>query len=151
MLYFYARKTAQNQIYMLKFNTQVRVRYADTDKMGVVYYSNYAVFYEVGRTELFRSLGIPYSLLEERGVALPVVELISHYHKSAHYDELLDVEVSVSERPTAKIRIEYKIFNEAGDLLNDGSTTLVFLDMKSGRPMRAPKEVLERIDAASQA
>ena len=136
--------------HMLKFNTQVRVRYADTDKMGVVYYSNYAVFYEVGRTELFHSLGIPYSLLEERGIALPVVELVCHYHKSARYDDLLTVEVSIEERPTAKIKFGYKIFNEAGDLLNDGSTTLVFLDMKSGRPVRAPKDVLERIDAASQ-
>lgn len=138
---------------MLKFNTQVRVRYADTDKMGVVYYSNYAVFYEVGRTEMFRSLGVPYSSLEERGIALPVVELVCHYHRSAHYDELLNVEVTIPERPTAKIKIDYKIFNEEGILLNDGSTTLVFLDIKSGRPVRAPKEVLDRIDAseASQA
>lgn len=133
---------------MLKFNTQVRVRYADTDKMGVVYYSNYAVFYEVGRTEMFRSLGVPYASLEEQGVALPVVELVCHYHRSAHYDELLNVEVTIPERPTAKIKIDYKIFNEEGVLLNDGSTTLVFLDIKSGRPVRAPKEVLDRIDAA---
>lgn len=133
---------------MLKFNTQVRVRYADTDKMGVVYYSNYAVFYEVGRTEMFRSLGVPYSSLEEQGIALPVVELVCHYHRSAHYDELLNVEVTIPERPTAKIKIDYKIFNEEGVLLNDGSTTLVFLDIKSGRPIRAPKEVLDRIDAA---
>ncbi len=133
---------------MLKFNTQVRVRYADTDKMGVVYYSNYAVFYEVGRTEMFRSLGVPYSSLEEQGIALPVVELVCHYHRSAHYDELLNVEVTIPERPTAKIKIDYKIFNEEGVLLNDGSTTLVFLDIKSGRPVRAPKEVLDRIDAA---
>ncbi len=132
---------------MLKFNTQVRVRYADTDKMGVVYYSNYAVFYEVGRTEMFRSLGVPYSSLEEQGIALPVVELVCHYHRSAHYDELLNVEVTIPERPTAKIKIDYKIFNEEGVLLNDGSTTLVFLDIKSGRPVRAPKEVLDRIDA----
>ncbi len=133
---------------MLKFNTQVRVRYADTDKMGVVYYSNYAVFYEVGRTEMFRSLGVPYSSLEEQGIALPVVELVCHYHRSAHYDELLNVEVTIPERPTVKIKIDYKIFNEEGVLLNDGSTTLVFLDIKSGRPVRAPKEVLDRIDAA---
>ena len=133
---------------MLKFNTQVRVRYADTDKMGVVYYSNYAVFYEVGRTEMFRSLGVPYSSLEEKGIALPVVEFVCHYHRSAHYDELLNVEVTIPERPTAKIKIDYKIFNEEGVLLNDGSTTLVFLDIKSGRPVRAPKEVLDRIDAA---
>ncbi len=133
---------------MLKFNSQVRVRYADTDKMGVVYYSNYAVFYEVGRTEMFRSLGVPYSSLEEQGIALPVVELVCHYHRSAHYDELLNVEVTIPERPTAKIKIDYKIFNEEGVLLNDGSTTLVFLDIKSGRPVRASKEVLDRIDAA---
>ncbi len=134
---------------MLTTTTQVRVRYADTDKMGVVYYSNYAVFYEVGRTEMFRSLGIPYSLLEEQGVALPVVELISHYHKSARYDDLITVESTIETLPTVKIKINYRILNEAGVLLNDGSTTLVFVDMKTGRPTRCPKQVLDIIQAAS--
>lgn len=129
--------------------TQVRVRYADTDKMGVVYYSNYAVFYEVGRTEMFRSLGVPYSLLEEEGVALPVVELISHYHKSAVYDDLLTVESSIEVMPSVKIKINYRILNEAGTLLNDGSTTLVFVDMKTKRPVRCPKRVLDIIAEAS--
>lgn len=134
---------------MLTTTTQVRVRYADTDKMGVVYYSNYAVFYEVGRTEMFRSLGIPYSLLEEQGVALPVVELISHYHKSARYDDLITVESTIEALPTVKIKINYRILNEDGVLLNDGSTTLVFVDMKTGRPTRCPKHVLDIIQEAA--
>lgn len=134
---------------MIKFNTNVRVRYADTDKAGVVYYANYALFYEVGRTELFRSLGLPYSKIEEKyGIVLPVVELISHYHRSARYDDLLNVEVVIPERPTARIKFEYKIFNEEGVLLNDGSTTLVFVDTKTGRPVRAPKEVMALLDEA---
>ncbi|MBQ2322053.1 MAG: acyl-CoA thioesterase [Bacteroidales bacterium] len=134
---------------MIKFNTNVRVRYADTDKAGVVYYANYALFYEVGRTEMFRSLGIPYSQIEEKyGIVLPVVELISHYHRSAVYDDLLDIEVTIPERPTAKIKFEYKIYNEARVLLNDGSTTLVFVDTKTGRPVRAPKEVTDLLDKA---
>lgn len=136
---------------ILTTTTNVRVRYADTDKMGVVYYSNYAVFYEVGRTELFRSLGIPYSLLEEQGVALPVIELISHYHKSAHYDDLIAVETSIEEMPSVKIKINYRILSEDGVLLNDGSTTLVFVDMKTGRPTRCPQSVLEIIKKASEA
>ena len=126
---------------MLTYKTEVRVRYADTDKMGVVYYSNYAVFYEVARTELFRSLGLPYSLLEEQGVALPVVELISHYHKSARYDDLLTVEATIENKPTAKITFKYRVLDEKGVLLNDGETTLVFLNMKTGRPMRMPENV----------
>lgn len=134
---------------MLTTTTQVRVRYADTDKMGVVYYSNYAVFYEVGRTEMFRSLGIPYSLLEEEGVALPVVELISHYHKSARYDDIITVESTIEALPTVKIKINYRILNEDGVLLNDGSTTLVFVDMKTGRPTRCPKHVLDIIQEAA--
>ena len=135
---------------MLKFSTPIRVRYADTDKMGVVYYSNYAVFYEVARTELFRSIGIPYSKLETEGIAMPVVELISHYHKSAHYDELITVEATVEERPTAKVIIKYRILGPTGELLNDGQTTLVFVDMKTGRPTRAPKYVLDAFDAQTK-
>lgn len=134
----------------IKTTTKVRVRYADTDKMGVVYYSNYAVFYEVGRTEMFRELGIPYSLLEERGVALPVVELVSHYHKSARYDDLITVETSVETLPTVKIKINYRIFSEDGVLLNDGSTTLVFVDIKTGRPVRCPKDVLDVLEKSSK-
>lgn len=136
---------------MLTTETQVRVRYADTDKMGVVYYSNYAVFYEVGRTEMFRSLGIPYSLLEEQGIAMPVVELICHYHKSAHYDDLITIQTSLESIPAVKVKISYRILNEKGELLNDGSTTLVFVDMKTGRPVRCPANVLEIITKASEA
>lgn len=135
---------------ILTKSTQIRVRYADTDKMGVVYYSNYAVFYEVGRTEMFRSLGIPYSLLEEQGVALPVIELISHYHKSARYDDLITVETSIEALPSVKIKINYRILSEDGVLLNDGTTTLVFVDMKTGRPMRCPQSVLDLIKNASE-
>ena len=134
----------------IKTTTKVRVRYADTDKMGVVYYSNYAVFYEVGRTEMFRELGIPYSLLEEKGVALPVVELVSHYHKSARYDDLITVETSVETLPTVKIKINYRILSEDGVLLNDGSTTLVFVDIKTGRPVRCPKDVLDVLEKSSK-
>lgn len=134
----------------IKTTTKVRVRYADTDKMGVVYYSNYAVFYEVGRTEMFRELGIPYSLLEERGVALPVVELVSHYHKSARYDDLITVETSVETLPTVKIKINYRILSEDGVLLNDGSSTLVFVDIKTGRPVRCPKDVLDVLEKSSK-
>ncbi len=126
---------------MLSYTAQIRVRYADTDKMGVVYYANYAVFYEVARTELFRHIGFPYSSLEEQGIALPVVELVSHYHKSAHYDELLNVQVSIRQMPTAKVVFFYEIRNEQGDLLNDGQTTLVFVNMQTGRPTRIPADV----------
>ena len=133
---------------ILTTTTQVRVRYADTDKMGVVYYSNYAVFYETGRTEMFRSLGVPYSALEECGVALPVIELVSHYHKSAKYDDLITVETSLEALPTVKIKINYRILSEDGVLLNDGSTTLVFVDMKTGRPTRCPQSVMDALKKA---
>ncbi|MBQ3634279.1 MAG: acyl-CoA thioesterase [Bacteroidales bacterium] len=124
---------------MISHTTKVRVRYADTDKMGVVYYSNYAVYYEVARTEMFRELGFPYSEMEKAGIALPVKELSCKYHKSARYDELLSVEARIETMPTAKVVFNYEIKNEAGELLNEGSTTLVFVNIETGRPTRVPK------------
>ncbi len=100
---------------------------------------------------MLRSLGCEYSRLEKEGILCPVVELVSHYRKSAVYDDLLTVEVAVRERPSAKIIFEYKIYNEKGELLNDGSTTLVFIDTNSGRLTRAPKVILDVFDKSENA
>ena len=89
---------------MIKTETKIRVRYADTDKMGVVYHANYAVYYEVARTEMFREIGLPYAKMEESGVMLPLVDLHCNYRKSAQYDDLLTVVTTVEEMPNVKIR-----------------------------------------------
>lgn len=118
---------------------QIRVRYADTDQMGYVYYGNYASYYEVARVESFRNLGYAYKKLEESGVMMPVLEMKTKYLLPARYDDLLTVEVKIQEMPKVKITYVYDIFNEAGALLNQGETVLVFINKDSGRPTRIPE------------
>lgn len=130
---------------MYTAETKVRVRYAETDQMGYVYYGNYATFYEVGRVEVFRNLGFSYKALEDSGIMLPVLELHSRFLKPARYDEELTVKVYLKEKPTARIRFDYELFNERGELLNTGSTTLVFVDMARNKPCMAPTDFLERL------
>lgn len=130
---------------MYTFETQIRVRYADTDQMGYVYYGNYAAYYEVARVEAFRALGFSYKELEKSGVMMPVMELKVHYHKPARYDDLLTIKVSIPEYPKARIRYVYEIFNEVGELLNTGETTLVFIDIKTNRPVRLPEKMKNKL------
>ncbi len=132
---------------MYTFETTVRVRYAETDQMGYVYYGNYATFYEVGRVELFRSLGFSYKALEDSGVMMPVLELHSRFLKPSRYDEEITVRTCLKEKPTVKIRFDYELFNQGGQLLNTGSTTLVFIDMKRNKPCVAPSNFMERLAA----
>ncbi len=124
---------------MYEHDVKIRVRYADTDQMGYVYYGNYAAYYEVARVEAFRHLGFAYKQMEAEGVMMPVLELKSNFHQPAIYDDLLTVRVRVPDYPRARIRYEYEIYNEAGTLLNTGETTLVFINMKTNRPTRPPK------------
>ena len=129
---------------MIEATTQVRVRYAETDMMGVVYNANYAIYFEVARTEMFRKIGMPYAEMERNGVRLPVVDLHCRYYKSAYYDDLLTLTARVKEMPKVKIVFEYEIRNEAGDLLADGYTTLAFMDIAKQRPIKMP-EYVERV------
>jgi len=125
--------------------TTVRVRYAETDKMGYVYYGNYTHYYEVGRVEALRQLGTSYKEMEDSGVMLPVYTCELKYHKPALYDDLLLIKTTIKELPKARITFHYEIFNEKGELLNTGNATLVFIDMKSNRPRPAPDSFLEKI------
>lgn len=125
--------------------TTVRVRYAETDKMGYVYYGNYTHYYEVGRVEALRSLGTSYKEMEDSGVMLPVYTCNLKYMKPALYDDLLLIKTCIKELPTLKITFDYEIYNQKNELLNTGSTTLVFIDMKTNKPCRAPESFIERI------
>ncbi|GAB1857743.1 thioesterase family protein [Flavobacteriaceae bacterium MHTCC 0001] len=125
---------------------QIRVRYGETDQMGVVYHGNYALYLEMGRIEWLRKLGISYKRMEENGIMLPVVSLNINYKKSAGYDDLINVKTQLKNKPTAKIEFEYEITNSEGEILTTASTTLVFIDMKSNKPMRAPKYILDAIE-----
>ena len=122
---------------------QIRVRYADTDQMGFVYYGNYAAFYEVGRVEAMRSLGFSYRKLEESGVMMPVLNCHSNFLMPAKYDDLITIETSIPEMPSAKISFYYKISNETGKLIHTGQTTLAFMDKDTKRPVRPPKALLD--------
>ena len=123
-----------------------RVRYGETDQMGVVYHGNYAQYLEMGRVEWLRALGISYRSMEENGIMLPVISLQLEYKKSAYYDDLLTVETSLVKTPAVKIEFDYQIFNEKQELLVKGNTVLAFMDMETGRPTRCPDYVLEKLD-----
>ena len=130
---------------MFTFETKLRVRYGETDQMGYVYYGNYPLYYEVGRTELMRQFGFPYKKIEELGIMLPVKSLDVKYFKPAVYDDLLTIKTIIQEIPKARITFYYEIFNENNDLLNQGTTTLVFVDEKTRKPRRAPEKLTEQL------
>jgi len=128
---------------MYTSTTHIRVRYGETDKMGVVYNGNYALYFEVGRTEALRQIGITYDQIEKSGFMMPVHSLNLIFHKPAVYDELLTVETSFSEIPGVRVRISYAIKNAENQLICTGDTTLVFIDAKSNRPVRCPEILLK--------
>lgn len=125
--------------------TDIRVRYHDTDQMGMVYYGNYARFYEIGRVETIRYLGLNYKELEERGISMPVYDLNSRFIRPARYDDLLTIRVTVPQLPKTRFMFSYEIFNQDGQLLNTGQTTLVFVRTSTGRPCTAPDDLIEAI------
>ncbi len=127
---------------MFSHETKVRVRYGETDQMGYVYYGDYAGYFEVGRVEALRSLGFPYRRLEEEGVMLPVRELHTTYHQPARYDDVLTVRTTITALPTVRIVFDYELRNEAGVLLCEASTTLVFVGRANMRPRRAPDDLV---------
>lgn len=127
---------------MIHHQTSLRVRYAETDRMGYVYYGNYAVYFEVARVETLRSLGITYKSLEDEGVLLPVADYVIRYHKPAHYDDELRIETTILEMPGVRIKFQYKTYR-GDELLNTASTDLVFVDKSTGKPMRCPLDVSE--------
>ncbi|MCG8311444.1 MAG: acyl-CoA thioesterase [Cytophagales bacterium] len=126
---------------MLTKSINIRVRYAETDQMGYVYYGNYATYYEVARVETLRSLGLSYKLLEQEGVMMPVVENKSKFIRPGKYDDLLTVQVIVDEMPSKRITFKYEIYNEQEKLINLGETILAFVDMKNGKPIQVPESI----------
>jgi len=131
---------------MYEFNTQVRVRYAEADPMNVVYYGNYAQYFEVGRVESLRNLGISYKGIEDMGIMLPVVELNIKYLRPAKYDDLLTIKSQIKELPTEhKIVFDQEIYNEEGKLLTIGKVKLYFMDSKLGKRVSMPAIMLEKL------
>ncbi|MBC6109345.1 acyl-CoA thioesterase [Pedobacter fastidiosus] len=130
---------------MYSHSTKIRVRYGETDQMGYMYYGNYAQYYEVGRVEMLRSLGMSYSSMEADGIMMPVLELKCKYIKPALYDQEITVKTIIKELPGIRIFFEYELYNEKEELINLGSTTLVFVDMKKNKPTTPPENFMEKL------
>lgn len=125
--------------------TFVKVRYSETDQMGFVHHSNYAQYLEIARLEWLEQLGISYKWMEENGVMLPVYNLNTTFKKSALFDDRLKIETSLRNIPTVRIIFDYKVYNQKEELLTVASTELIFMNTKTGRPMRCPKYILEKL------
>lgn len=133
------------------YTYDLRSRYAETDKMGYVYYGRYLEYFEVARTEMIRSLGMPYSELEDEGVMLPVVQTNVKYHAPIYYDELMHIHVHLYSIPTVKLETFYEIFTERLSSPHAaGSVTLCFMKEESRKPCRAPKPFVDGLKEAIQ-
>ncbi|MEX0601707.1 MAG: thioesterase family protein [Bacteroidota bacterium] len=132
---------------MITHSTQIRVRYADTDQMRFVYYGKYFEYFEQGRSDMLRAIGMPYAEIERQGIYLPVVEAYAKYKKSARYDDLLTVETIMAEMPVARIRIEYRVTVEGEtEPLVTGYTVHSFLNVQTGRPTRVPVQLQQLLE-----
>lgn len=131
---------------MISSTFSLRVRYGETDQMGIVYHGNYASYCEVARIEFFREKGLPYKELEENGYMLPVVELNLKFRKSAYYDDILNIETTLLEIPEgAKLKFDYKIYNQNEELLLSGYSMLAFVDKLSRKPVRCPDYMIKKL------
>ncbi|MFA6541453.1 MAG: thioesterase family protein [Bacteroidota bacterium] len=128
---------------VISFVTDIRVRYAETDGMRVVYHGNYLTYFEHARTELLRSLGLPYNEIEKLGIFIVVIEAHAEYKRSAQYDDILHVKASINEMPSLKIRITYEITrNNETEIVVTGHTVHTFLNAQTNRPTRPPREFI---------
>ena len=130
---------------MQSHTLEFRVRYGETDQMGYVYYGNYAQYFEMGRVEWLRNLGVSYKEMEKEGIMLPVLNLNVNYLQPAKYDNLLKLKTTLKKIPTVKIEFDYEILNEENKILTTGYTSLVFIDIKKNKPTRCPLYLLDKI------
>ena len=126
-----------------------RIRYGETDQMGVVYHGNYPQYLELGRVEWLRSLGISYKSMEENGYILPVTSITIKYRKPAVYDQLITIRTHLRNIPTVRISFDYEIEGENGEILATAETDLAFLDSVTRRPVRCPEYLLKKLISTS--
>jgi len=131
---------------MFEYESKVKVRYVETDQMGVVHHSNYAQYYEVARTECFEACsGMTYETLEKEGVMLPILDMYSKFIKPSLYNQVLTIKSIVKELPTVRLKVDYEIYNEANELINVGYTTLVFVNKQTRRPCQPPENFMQNV------
>ncbi len=131
---------------MIKNTTKIRVRYGETDQMGIVNNAVYPSYYEIGRTMMFRELGFPYKKMEEDGILIPLSDLYVKFHFPAYYDEELTLITMLKDMPAARIRFDYEVYNSKGDLINSGYSIQAFINAKTRRPVRLPQTIKELIE-----
>jgi acyl-CoA thioester hydrolase len=132
---------------MRRHSVVTRVRYGETDQMGVVYHANYFLYFELGRTELMRAAGFPYAELERRGVFLVVTDAGCRYRAPARYDEELRIDTRVARLGKATVRFEYEVRGAEDRLLAEGHTELAAVDRSTKEPVRLPEEIAARLEA----
>jgi len=131
---------------MIHSKHSLRVRYAETDPMKYVYYGNYATYFELGRVELFRSIGISYDEIEKQGIWLPVSDYKIKYLKPALYDQKLEIHTFMKKIPGVRIEFEYEIYNEKGIKITEASTTLFFLNSETNKVIKCPDFLMKLIE-----
>lgn len=131
---------------MYAHSTTLRIRYAETDQMDIVYYGNYAQFFEVGRAEWIRELGFTYKKMEEMGIRMPVVEMEARFLRPAHYDDLITIKSILKELPADhSISFFHEVYNEQNKLLTTGKVTLYFIDSNTKKRTQMPEALREKL------
>ena len=137
----------ESNSHYIEHTTPIRVRYADTDQMGMVYYGKYFEFFEVARTEMLRACGLPYAEIEAAGFWLPVTTASARYVRSAKYDDLLLVTAKMEAHVSSRLEISYEVRADAsGEMIAEGATTLVFVSAATGKPARPPQIYRDAIE-----
>ncbi|RKS50776.1 acyl-CoA thioester hydrolase [Gillisia mitskevichiae] len=131
---------------MKSHNTYVKVRYAETDQMGVVHHGNYADYLEIARLDWLDVLGVSYKSMEKEGIMLPVYELHFKFIKSALFDDELKIVTKLVKTPSVKIEFDYEIYNQEGELLTTANTVLVFMDSQTRKPIRCPEFIVDKLN-----
>jgi acyl-CoA thioester hydrolase len=131
---------------MFIHETNARVRYGETDQMGYLYYGNYALYYEIGRAEMIRSLGLSYQEMEKQfGIMMPVMSLQMRFVRPALYDELVTIRTTLRELPSSTITFHHELFNEKKKLLNGGSVKLCFVEMATNKTVETPQYLRDKL------
>jgi len=123
----------------------LRVRYGDTDRMGYVYYGNYAYYYEQARAEAIRAAGVSYKEIEDSGTMMPITRMNSKYIQPAYYDELLMIKTIIPDMPGRIIIFQYEVFNSNKELIHEGETHLIFIDVNTKKIKTAPQILIEKL------
>jgi len=130
---------------MITSENKIQIRYDEVDKMGYVYHGNYAKFYHISRTELLRKIGISDKELESRGILLPVIEMNIKYLKPIYYDEIITIKTSLNHIPGSRMKFRHEVCNHNNEVINIAESTVVFVDINTRKPMKAPELIVDKI------